>query len=78
MRDWEKFDHDEIITIWRGYLATDFRYHDDPLQLRPQHFASDTLRLTPMEITKLVEELMKRLEMKLRKNEIEAKNGQKD
>ena len=33
------------------------------------------MRLTPMEIERLVEELIKRLEIKMRKQEAEVKNG---
>jgi len=69
MRDWEKFDDDEIITMWKGYLATEFPSYENPLSLRPDHYIPNVMRLTSMEIIKLVEELMKRLEMKLKQKE---------
>ncbi len=62
MRDWEKFDNDEIVTIWKGFLNTEFPSYNNPLHLREDYFRP--IRLTPMEIIKLVEELMNRLEVK--------------
>jgi len=61
MRDWEKFENDEIMTIWRGYIAQEFGCHD-PLRLKLHH--DKPIRLTVMEIIKLVDELMKRLNIK--------------
>lgn len=67
MRDWKKFDDDEIITIWTGYLQTEFQTYDI---LRISSVPSQkNLRLTPMEIVRLVDELMNRLEMKMTKQE---------
>ena len=60
-RDWEKFENDEIMTIWKGYIAQEFGCQD-PLRQR-LHF-DKPIRLTPVEIIKLVEELMKRLDIK--------------
>jgi hypothetical protein len=74
MRDWDKFDDDEIITIWKGFLQTEFPNYNNPLLMTLDHHKPGTMRLTPLEIVKLVEELMKRLEMKLRKQEVELKN----
>lgn len=71
MRDWKKFDDDEIITIWTGYLQTEFQTYD---VLRISGVPSQkNLRLTPMEIVRLVNELMSRLEMKMTKQEEEMK-----
>ncbi len=61
MRDWEKFENDEIMTIWKGYLEQEFG-HGDPLGQRYQH--AKPIRLTAMEIIKLVDELMNRLDIK--------------
>ena len=66
MRDWEKFDDDEIITMWKGYLATEFPHYENPLHLRPEHYVPGVMRLTPLEIIKLVETLITRLEIKLK------------
>lgn len=65
MRDWKKFGNDEITTIWKGYLHTEFPFYENSLNVRPEHFKPNSIRLTPMEIIKLVEELMERLEMKI-------------
>ena len=60
MRNWEKLENDEIYGIWHSYLKTEF--NGDPLRLeRP---FKQACRLTPMEIIKLVEELLIRLEAK--------------
>lgn len=60
-RDWKKFENDEIMTIWKGYIAQEFG-NGDPLCFRLYH--SKPIRLTPMEIVQLVEELMDRLDIK--------------
>jgi hypothetical protein len=61
-RDWEKFSNDELNTIWIGYLQTEFGGHDLlRMSISPSH---KNMRLTPMEIIRLVEELFKRLEIK--------------
>lgn len=62
MRDWKKFTNDELWTIWKGYLATEFPGYGDPLNMKPIQFKA--IRLTPMEIIKIVDELMDRLEIK--------------
>lgn len=62
MRDWKKFDNDEIAVIWKGYLQTEFGNYDILRQSIAPNI--DNLRLTPMEIIRLVEELIKRLEIK--------------
>jgi len=62
-RDWTKFENDEIMTIWRGYVAQEFgAYNNDPLRMRIYH--DKPIRLTPMEIIQLVDELMNRLDIK--------------
>jgi len=61
MRDWKKFTNDEIMTIWKGYICQEFG-RGDPLNLNYYH--PKPIRLTPMEIIKLVEELMDRLDVK--------------
>jgi hypothetical protein len=60
-RDWAKFENDEIMTIWRGFVAQEFGCQD-VLRLRMYH--DKPIRLTPMEIISLVDELMKRLDVK--------------
>lgn len=61
-RDWKKFDNDEISAIWRGYLQTEFRTHNVlGMSIAP---SIENMRLTPLEIIRLVEELMDRLEIK--------------
>ena len=54
-RDWKKFENDEIMTIWKGYVAQEFG-RQDPLCM--------PIRLTPLEIIQLVDELMDRLDIK--------------
>jgi len=62
-RDWKKFENDELMTIWRGYIAQEFgSYNGDPLRMRIYH--DKPIRLTPMEIVQLVDELMERLDIK--------------
>ena len=60
-RDWSKLENDEIMTIWQGYIAQDFGY-DDPLSMRRYH--QKPIRLTPMDIINLVQDLMRRLDIK--------------
>jgi hypothetical protein len=67
-RDWNKFTNDEIATIWKGYLQTEFRSYD-PLRMSCAPGISN-LRLTPMEIIRLVENLMERLEIKEKENDL--------
>lgn len=63
-RDWTKFENDEIYAIWHSYIKTEFG--NDPLFLgRPFNQA---IRLTSMEIIRLVEELLNRLEIKDKSN----------
>jgi hypothetical protein len=61
VRSWNKLENDEIAAIWRGYLQTEFRGYDVLRQsIAP---GIDNFRLTPMEIIRLVDELMRRLNM---------------
>lgn len=60
-RDWKKFENDEIMTIWKGFIAQEFGTQD-PLRMRMYH--DKPIRLTPIEIIALVEELMRRLDIK--------------
>jgi hypothetical protein len=61
-RDWEKFSNDEIYAIWHSYTKTEFPGYCDPLNIeRP---FKQSIRLTPMEIIRLVENLLQRLEIK--------------
>ncbi len=62
MRNWDKLENDEIYGIWYSYLHTEFPGYGDPLNV--QRPFKQACRLTPMEIIKLVEELLKRLEIK--------------
>ena len=61
MRDWKKFENDELMTIWKGYIAQEFGRQD---VLRISLHTEKPIRLTPMEIIQLVDELMKRLDIK--------------
>jgi hypothetical protein len=67
MRDWKKFENDEIMTIWKGYIAYEFG-RQDPLNMRQHH--DKPIRLSPMEVISLVDEMMLRLDVK--------ENGPKD
>jgi hypothetical protein len=62
MRDWKKLQNDEIYAIWKEYLRTDGLGGHDPLHM--SIIESKAMRLTPMEIIRLVEELVDRLEIK--------------
>jgi hypothetical protein len=63
-REWDKFTNDEITTIWKGYLQTEFGGYDVLRQsIAP---GIKQMRLTPMEIIRLVDELMNRLEIKFK------------
>lgn len=65
-REWEKFNNDEIYGIWHSYLKTEFPGYGDPLC--NQREFKQSIRLTPMEIIRLVDELLKRLEIKENEN----------
>ncbi len=49
------------MTVWKGYLCQEFG-NNDPLNIRYIH--QKPIRLTAMEIIKLVDELMDRLDIK--------------
>lgn len=66
-REWEKFETDELLAIWRGYQQTEFRNFDVLRQSIAESVKE--MRLTPMEIIRLVDELFKRLEIKENKKE---------
>ena len=59
MRDWKKLSHDEIIAIWESYCHNEFPGYSDPLGL--QRPWTKSVRITPMEMIRLVEELIERL-----------------
>lgn len=61
MRDWKKFENDEIMTVWKGYIVQEFGSQD---VLRMKLHNEKPIRITPMEIIRLVEELMNRLDIK--------------
>jgi len=61
VREWDKFENDEIMTIWKGYIAQEF---GNPDVLRMKYHTEKPIRLTPIEIIKLVDELMTRLDIK--------------
>lgn len=61
-RDWKDLQNDEIYAIWKEYLITDRLGGYDPLNAHT--IKSKPMRLTPMEIIRLVEELIDRLEAK--------------
>ena len=73
MRDWKKFENDEIMTIWKGYLSQEFGSQDF---LNIQRVHPKPIRLTMMEIVKLVDELMYRLDIKENGNDIADKDQQ--
>lgn len=62
MRNWKEMQNDEIYAIWSGYVLTSCNGWD-PLRLNYYERAK-TIRLTPIEIHHLVEELLDRLEIK--------------
>jgi hypothetical protein len=67
-RDWSKLQNDEIAAVWRGYCQTEFKGYD-PLRMSTIPGITN-MRLTPMEIIRLVEELMIRLEIKTKEDTI--------
>lgn len=67
-REWEKFTNDELSCIWKGFLQTEFKNYDIlRLNIAP---SITEMRLTPMEIIRLVDELMKRLDIKCQQDEL--------
>jgi len=64
-RQWEKFSDDEIAGIWGSYMRTEFGCLN-PLRQSQEH--TREVRLTPLEIIRLVEHLMNRISIKLEKD----------
>jgi hypothetical protein len=62
MRNWKEMKSDEIYSIWSAYVRTEC-YNSDPLR-RDYYEKDKIMRLTPMELHKLIEELLDRLEIK--------------
>lgn len=60
MRNWKEMKSDEIFAIWSAYVKTECSYES----IHFNNSTEKTMRLTPHEIHKLVEELMNRLEIK--------------
>lgn len=61
-RDWKKMENDEIFAIWNQYLRHEGLVSND--QYISGFVKTKPMRLTPMEIIKLVDELLDRLEVK--------------
>lgn len=61
MRNWKEMKNDEIYSIWSGYVRTE-AYNHDPLRMN--YTKDKPMRLTPMEIHNLIEELLDRLEIR--------------
>ncbi len=62
MRNWKDMQSDEIYSIWSAYVRNE-SYNHDPLRLN--YYEKDkVMRLTSMEIHRLVENLLDRLEIK--------------
>jgi|GEM_PF-3318393 hypothetical protein len=70
-RKWKDLQNDEIYAIWAEYLRSEGLANCDPLML--DVIRRRPMRLTPIEIIKLVEELLDRLEAKENKE-----NGQRE
>lgn len=63
MRKWKDLKNDEIYSIWDAYKRTeDYLCYGDGLRLQPQPIKP--MRITPMEMVRLVDELIERLEIK--------------
>jgi hypothetical protein len=61
-RKWSEMENDEIFAIWRQFLKSEGLQNYDPLGL--DNIPSRPMRITPMEMIKLVDELCNRLEIK--------------
>lgn len=61
-RKWKDMQSDEIFAIWTEFLRSEGLASCDPLMLDP--YKRRPMRLTPIEIIKLVDELLNRLELK--------------
>lgn len=62
VRRWKELENDEIYSIWQNYLRSEGLAYNDTLFL--DNIPKRPMRLSPMEIIKLVEELLSRLEVK--------------
>lgn len=61
-RNWGDLQNDEIYAIWNQYLKFEGFSNGDPLCL--DRIKSRPMRLTLIEIVRLVDELLKRLEIR--------------
>ena len=61
-RNWKQFQNDEIYAIWTAYLTSEGLAGFDPLN--KDYNTNRPMRLSPIEIILLVEELLYRLEAK--------------
>lgn len=61
-RKWCDLQNDEIYAIWNAYLRSEGLTHYEPLRL--DCIVNRPMRITPMEMIKLVDELLNRLEIK--------------
>ncbi len=66
-REWNRLRNDEIFAIWSEYLRTDGLTSYDPLRMDTVRVRG--MRLTPMEIIRLVDELIDRLEINHEKDQ---------
>lgn len=63
MRKWPDLKNDEIYAIWDAYKRTeDYVCYGDPMRLQPPTLKP--MRITPMEMVRLVDELIVRLDKK--------------
>ncbi len=61
-RKWDELQNDEIYSIWQNYLRAEGLAYCDPLRCDP--IPSRPMRISPIEMIKLVDELLDRLEAK--------------
>lgn len=66
-RKWKDMENDEIFSIWSAFLRSEGLGYCDPLRL--DHIPQRPMRLSPIEIIKLVNELLDRLEIKEKSND---------
>lgn len=59
MRNFKQMSTDEMYALWHGYMQTDWGNYD-PLRQCMQH-SKIPIRLTPLEIVKLADEIFERL-----------------
>ncbi len=63
MRNWNQLSSDELFAIWNAYLQSDFGGYD-PLRQNLHPFMGIKMKLTPMDIHKMVDELFERVRVK--------------